>query len=339
MTYRSEDLMRLAQGAHTDAVRALEDDTTTLILGDLETQLDALARTTLTAWTRVFGSPTAPAAPGQALARILAAVRAAIRRHLDPLGARAHAALTPALERALALGAGQGREFVRAAAGRARTVRPPVLPRELAAEAARITALVAHQRDRALMLLHPAQAGRWHQLLYAIGAARSAAAAVHAHTAWLLGQAVDTGLTAAAETARAGRLWVAEADACVRCLAYTGLLADDSGRFPGGLSWDPRQRSIGAAPIGGPPLHPHCRCRAVPWSIRWRPAAGSVPFPLALQREAQRSLAYGAGRPSESRAGRLRAVRELVTTVPDLLPAVEARARTALLTGRFPAAA
>jgi hypothetical protein len=64
-----------------------------------------------------------------------------------------------------------------------------------------------------------------------------------------------------------------------------------------------------------------------------------VPFPLALQREAHRSIAYGAGRPSESRAGRLRAVRELLRTEPDLLPAVEARARQALRTNRFQAAA
>jgi hypothetical protein len=94
---------------------------------------------------------------------------------------------------------------------------------------------------------------------------------------------------------------------------------------------------IGADPIDGPPLHPHCRCRTVPWNTRWRPAG--VPFPLALQREAHRSIAYGAGRPSESRAGRLRAVRELLRTEPDLLPAVEARARQALRTNRFQAAA
>ncbi|WP_176739652.1 hypothetical protein, partial [Streptomyces sp. EN16] len=62
-------------------------------------------------------------------------------------------------------------------------------------------------------------------------------------------------------------------------------------------------------------------------------------FPLALRREAHRSIAYGRARPSESRAARLRAVRELLRTEPDLLPAVEARARTALQAGRFPAAA
>jgi hypothetical protein len=64
-----------------------------------------------------------------------------------------------------------------------------------------------------------------------------------------------------------------------------------------------------------------------------------VPFPLALQREAHRSLGYGTARPSESRAARLRAARELLRTEPDLLPAVEARARAALRTGRFTQAA
>jgi len=58
-----------------------------------------------------------------------------------------------------------------------------------------------------------------------------------------------------------------------------------------------------------------------------------------LQREAHRSIAYGRARPSESRAARLRAVRELLRTEPDLLPAVEATARTAVRTGRFPVVA
>jgi hypothetical protein len=122
---------------------------------------------------------------------------------------------------------------------------------------------------------------------------------------------------------------------CVRCLAYTGRTAPADGEFPGGLSWDPRQRRMGAGGIDGPPLHANCRCRAIPWDDSW--TAEGVPFSLALQREAQRSLAYGRARSSESRAARLRAVRELLRTTDDLLPAVETRARSALRTGRFAA--
>jgi hypothetical protein len=120
-------------------------------------------------------------------------------------------------------------------------------------------------------------------------------------------------------------------------LSYTGRVVQVGEPFPGGLSWDPRQRGARRPGVDGPPLHAHCRCRAVPWDDAW--TTDGVPFPIALEREAQRSIGYGTGRASESRAARLRAVRELLRTVDDLLPAVEARARTALQTGRFPAAA
>jgi hypothetical protein len=337
MGYRSDDLMHLVRGDHTDAVRELEGRTMATAVGDLDGQLDTLARVTLGAWTRLFGGPAAVATTGAALDQITAAVRAAVRRLLDRLGPRALRAIRDALPSALTLGVQQGAEFLRAASGRRHAALTLRVPRTLRDEAARITELVADRRDRALALLGREHVTRWSDLLHSIGAARSVGAAVRAHAAWLIGRAVNAGLDAGARAAGLARLWIAEADACVRCLAYTGLIAQPGQGFPGGLSWDPRLRTIGAANIDGPPAHPHCRCRTVAWSPRWR--ADGVPFPLALRREAHRSIAYGAGRPSESRATRLRAVRELLRAEPDLLPAVEASARTALRTGRFPVAA
>ncbi len=337
MAYRSDDLMRLVQEDHTDQVRALEDSTVEQVVGDLDGQLDALARTTLSAWVKLFGAPTAVAAAGAALDGIIAAVRSAVHRLLDQMGSLASRQLRGALPDALGLGASQGVEFLRAATGRRRAVPKLRVPTALADGAARIADLVADRRNRALLLLGRGQVTRWSDLLHAIGAARSAGAAVRAHTAWTLGQAVNAGLDAVAEAAKLARLWVAEADACVRCLAYTGRIVAVGGTFPGGLSWDPRTRTIGAPGIDGPPLHGHCRCRTVAWSTRWK--ADGVPFPLALQREAHRSLAYGRALPTESRASRVRAARELLRTEPDLLPAVETTARTAVRTGRFPAAA
>jgi hypothetical protein len=160
---------------------------------------------------------------------------------------------------------------------------------------------------------------------------------VRAHIAWVVNTAVREGLDAVARAVAPQRVWVSEADACTRCLAYTGRVVPVGELFPGGLSWDPRQRRIGAEAVEGPPLHSNCRCRAVPWDDAW--TASGIPFPLALRREAHRSIAYGRARPSESRAARLRAVRELLRTEPDLLPAVDARARRALRTGSFAAAA
>lgn len=339
MAYRSDDLLRLIQGDHTDAVRALEDSATGSLIDRLDAALDALARRTLTAWVQAFGGPDVTAAPGDALNRLLASVRAAVRRLLAPLGDRAHQALTAALTPAVRLGATQAAAFLRAAGSRRATAPRVRVERALRREAERLAGIVAERRDRALALLGRHQVTRWSHLLHGIGAARAAGSAVRAHTAWVIGQAVNAGLGAAADARGLVRLWVAEANACVRCLAYTGRTEDEHHHFPGGLAWDPRQRHIGAPAIDGPPLHPHCRCRTVPWNPRLRPAAGSVPFPDALQREAQRSLAYGLTTGSESRASRLRAARELLRTEPDLLPALEALAHRALRAQRFPAAA
>jgi hypothetical protein len=337
MAYRSEHLARLVQEEHTGAVVGLEDQIAADSFGDSDAAFEALIRRTLAAWTRAFGGPDQPGVSGEVLRRILAAVRAAVRRILDDLAPRSAAALTDALGDALALGVAQGTAFVRAASGQRRAVRVPPAGRVLLSEARRITELVAQRRDRALFLLHPDQAGRWTQLLAGLGAARAALPAVRAHIAWVVNTAVGQGLDAVARASAPLRLWVSEADACVRCLAYTGRTAPVDQPFPGGLSWDPRQRAARAPAVDGPPLHAHCRCRTVPWDTAW--TTSGTPFPLALQREAHRSLAYGRARPSESRAARLRAVRELLRTESDLLPAVEARARTALRTGQFTTAA
>lgn len=336
MGYRSDALIRLIHGEHTDEVRALEDRTLGF-LTSLDDTLDDLVRRSLAAWVRAFGGPDAAATPGADLARLVAAVRAAIRRLLASLGDQARTAVAAALMPAVRLGATQGAAFLRAAGSR-RAVAPRVRAnRALRREADRLPGLVTERRDRALVLLGRGQVTRWSHLLHAVGAARSAGAAVRAHTAWTIGQAVNAGLDAVAEAARLARVWVSEANACVRCLAYTGRIALPGQTFPGGLSWDPRSRAIGAPRIDGPPLHPHCRCRSVPWDQRWQ--ADEVPFPLALQREAHRSIAYGRGTGSESRASRVRAAGELLRVDPGLLPAVEATARTAVRTGRFREAA
>lgn len=336
MPYSSEELARLVQDDHTGEVIGLEDRIAAAALGSSDSLFAELIRRTLAAWTRAFGGADRPGVSGDVLRRTLAAARSAIRRILDGVTPRSTAALDGALGDALALGVRQGGEFLRAASGRRRNVAAPPVGRLLREEARRIGELVAQRRDRALFLLHPDRVSRWTHLLAGLGAARAALPAIRAHIAWVINTAVHEGLDAVVRKSAKQRLWVSEADACVRCLAYTGRTAPVGEPFPGGLSWDPRQRRR-APGVDGPPLHAHCRCRAVPWSDSW--TASGDPFPLSLQREAHRSLAYGRARPSESRAARLRAVRELLRVEHDLLPAVEARARTALRTGRFTTAA
>lgn len=338
MAYSSDRLMSLVQDDHTGEVVDLENTLAARILRGSDRAFEELIRRILTAWTRSFGGPTQPALPGDMLRRIINTARVAIRSLLDDLAARAPGVLEDGLGPALAMGVRQGGEFLRAASGRRR--RTPGVPsagRVLREEARRIRDMVVERRDRALFLLHPDRVTRWSHMLAGLGAARAVLPAIRAHIAWVINTGVHEGLDAVVRAAAPLRLWVSEADACVRCLAYTGRTARPGEPFPGGLSWDPRQRAGRRPGVDGPPLHSHCRCRAVPWDDAW--TTSGVPFPLALQREAHRSLAYGTARPSESRAARLRAVRELLRTTDDLLPAVEARARTALRTGRFAQAA
>lgn len=338
MPYSSDRLMSLVQDDHTTEVIDLENHIAGQALRGTDRAFEELVRRILDAWTRAFGGPGQAALPGGALRQILATAQAAVRRLLGDIADRAPGALADGLGPALAMGVRQGAAFVRAASGRRH--RAPVVPvvgRVLRAEAHRLRDMVTERRDRAVFLLHPDRVHRWSQLLAGLGAARAAVPAVRAHIAWVINTAVHEGLDAVVRATAQSRVWVSEADACTVCLAYTGRVVAVDEPFPGGLSWDPRQRRATAPGIEGPPKHAHCRCRAVPWDDAWTTAG--IPFPLALQREAHRSIAYGRARPSESRAARLRAVRELLRTEPDLLPAVDARARSALQAGRFPAAA
>ena len=338
MPYDSDDLRRLVQDDHTGEVIDLENGIAARTLAGSDRTFEDLIRRTLAAWTRAFGGTGQTALPGDVLRRILAAARTAVTRILGTLADRAPSALADGLAPAVRMGVVQGTAFVRAASGRRRREpRVPAVSRVLREEAHRIRDLVVERRDRALFLLHPDRVTRWSHLLAGLGAARAALPAVRAHIAWVINTAIHEGLDAVVRATAPLRLWVSEADACVRCLAYTGRTARPGEPFPGGLSWDPRQRRARAAGVDGPPLHAHCRCRTVPWNNAW--ATSGTTFPEALRHEAERSIGYGTGRPSESRAARLRAARELLRTVDDLLPAVEARARTAVRTGRFPAAA
>lgn len=338
MAYYSDRLTSLVQDTHTGEVIRLEDRLAADALRGSDRAFEDLIRRALTAWTRLFGGPGQPALSADAVRQVLASVRTSVRRLLDDLAGRAPGALAGGLSPALAMGVQQGTAFARAASGHRGSA--PVVPsvsRVLRQEAHRVRDMVVERRDRALHLLHPDRVSRWSHLLAGIGAARAALPAVRAHIAWVINTAVHEGLDAVVRAMAPLRLWIAEADACVRCLAYTGRTAPVGEPFPGGLSWDPRQRHIGAPGVDGPPLHANCRCRAVPWDDTW--TTSGVPFPLALQREAHRNIGYGRARPSESRAARLRAARELLRTVDDLLPAVDATARTAIRDGRFPAAA
>lgn len=133
-------------------------------------------------------------------------------------------------------------------------------------------------------------------------------------------------VTAAATAAGLPMTIEPERDACVRCLAYAGLISTD-GSFPGGLTFGTVYPSMETASVTVP-IHPRCRCRLV--GLR------SDEYAAALQREAKRSILRGYALPTESVGVRLRAAGELASRENGMPKSVNAFARRAVKAGRFP---
>lgn len=332
----AQQLAELSQGEHTDAVVALEEATAEAAVGPTDGQFTELIAKTLAAWTALSAGAGAAAVSVEALRRLLASVRAAVRRILGPLGPRAQRALDGALVDAVRLGAQQHAEFYREASGRRASAPTPGPGRALRSLADGIEQLVADRRDRALTLLHIRQARTWGDILTGIGAARSAVSAVRAHISWVLNSAVNDGLLAGITAVGSRKLWVTEQDACTGCLAYAGQVVDVDKDFPGGLNMDPRQIRTDAPGLNAPPLHPNCRCRLMPWHNRWD--RQSNPLPEVLREDAMLAVAFGRARPTESRAARIRAAAALLASDADLPTAARRAAQRAARTGRFPTA-
>lgn len=331
---RSGELADLIQGEQTSTVRDLEDRIATRALGDVEARFDVLARRSITAWVAAFGSLQADASNPGTLRRILAAIRAAIRRLLGSLGTRAEEALSDALLEAVRLGARQHAAFLDEATGRSRRPVSARPSRRLRNRVNAIADAVAERRDRALAMLRPNRVRRWTDAQTGIGIARSATSAIRTHITTIVGEAVNEATQAAIDHTGAKKLWVAERDACVNCAAYAGLTVAADAQFPAGLSWDPNQRGRRTEPLDAPPLHPNCRCRVVAWNDAWA-QEGAVSMPDAVRREARRSIARGWSLPTESGAARIRAARELLRTGSGLPKSVEEFARLAVAAGRF----
>lgn len=151
-----------------------------------------------------------------------------------------------------------------------------------------------------------------------------------AHTRRVIETQVNTAANeAAADVASAADLpvvWVAERNACVRCLAYSGRVVPRAGdSFPVGLTYgrpvaNDRARS-------GPALHPHCRCHLEPLH--------DISYADALRREADRSVLRGYSLEGESMKTRLEAADRLVQGGVDAPKSVIQYAERAVKRGEF----
>lgn len=152
-----------------------------------------------------------------------------------------------------------------------------------------------------------------------------AAASVRATLATEVTSTANAYVTSISDEAGVATVWVAETNACVECLAYSGVTAEPGDAFPGGLTYGRRARS--AEPVAFPPLHPNCRCFVEP--------LGSQEYADALRREADRSVLRGFSLESEPMSTRVDAAARLLERGVDAPASVIDFAERAVASGRF----
>lgn len=141
----------------------------------------------------------------------------------------------------------------------------------------------------------------------------------------LVNHAGNAGTTAAADAAGVPTVWIAETNACVECLAYSGRIAKPGKAFPGGLTYG--AKSYNTSPIDAPPRHPRCRCTVEPMMSR--------DYAKALRREADRSVLRGFSLSSEPMRVRVDAAERLLSKGVDAPKSVIAYAQNAVKRGEF----
>lgn len=135
----------------------------------------------------------------------------------------------------------------------------------------------------------------------------------------------NEGATAIADAVKLPTVWVAEVNACVTCLRYSGEIAEPGEQFPAGLTYG--RRSTVTEPVGVPPAHPHCRCTVEPLN--------DPSYAAALRREADRSVLRGFSLESESMRTRVDAAERLLARDVTAPKSVLAYARNAVKRGEF----
>ena len=154
----------------------------------------------------------------------------------------------------------------------------------------------------------------------------AAANGVERDVVTLVNAAGNMGTTAVADALGYSTVWVAETNACVECLAYSGRVAKPGKAFPGGLTYG--AKSYNPAPVAAPPRHPNCRCTVEPLVAK--------EYATALRREADRSVLRGFSLESERMSVRIDAADRLLSRGVDAPKSVKAFARRAVQRGEFP---
>ncbi|QYW07559.1 hypothetical protein SEA_LIZZ_12 [Streptomyces phage Lizz] len=330
-----EALLELVQQKQIEAISKIEDKAIKAATEKRYAAIDDALRTATSDWVKTFGSMSAPG-EGAPLNEMIRSALSASNGALKGLEGSVISALSEAVGSAVTAATEQGAAFVEGASGKAAAKRVDVPAPDLKAERAAVKAAVSEGESAFKRLLRRPVIERLglRGILAGLRQARNVLGRAKSTITSSVNENVTKTMQATATANKAKyEVWVAERDACVNCLAYAGRIVKKGEDFPGGLSWDPKQRDSKAKGVR-PPLHPHCRCRPVPWDPAWA-RDGEVSLPEAVSREAQRSIARGFSLPSESNASRIRALKELLKGNPDLPKTVLERARRDLKKGEF----
>jgi len=150
--------------------------------------------------------------------------------------------------------------------------------------------------------------------------------AIKARATDVVNRAGNEGVTSIADERGQPTVWVAETNACVVCLAYSGVVVKPGDSFPGGLTYGAKSYFPNA--IETPPRHANCRCQVE--------LLVSQEYADALRREADRSVLRGFSLESESMGTRIDAADRLIGKSVSAPKSVVAYSKRAVKAGRFP---
>lgn len=312
-----------------DPTIAFETSAEDAVTADFAEQVSAVIQTLLSAFFAL--EAISPGAIGDELERF----RATAMRMLLEMKPSMAGNLAQAIEQGRGLGVQVALDGLGAGQARSAALALPVPELE-----DRTLNVVAEQiDDRAMRRLHEAASmartmpPSLDGIAAVAGQANMAVTAARSDVRWSTNRAINLGGAGVAKALDWRVLWVAERNACLQCLAYSGLVVKPGQLFPGGLSFG---KKTNAPPTAYPPRHPNCRCRVEPYDgpdAAREGFSGNSPAD-ALRREARRSVLRGfSGYASEP--ARLRAAEQLLKQGAELPKTVIERARRDVRRGKF----
>jgi hypothetical protein len=331
---------------HADLILAIEAAATAAAVAGLVTQLGRIQRDLAALWIRTVGALAGVPTPAQSRSLTRWLIEA-----LRQITIGVAEVLRPFARRAAQAGRRQALEEIGTDPDDDAAVDEDVdLSPEVEDMLDQVDDTIQDQIDEVIDDLLENPLDTWDDALDRMSKANKTRGTADRAAAWTVNKAAADAVTAQAEQSGAHLVWIAERDACVACLAYSGITATPAKGFPIGRTYGDKPITPWPDPkhLPGPPLHPNCRCRlmlyfghdtaaatrALPQG--WRSA--HVSYPDALRREADRSILRGWSLPSESERVRLRAAERLLAQGSGLKApkTVKEYARRAIRRGGWP---